>query len=165
LSWLLFIVVVIIIKTFCGAAASMWWRAVAGALARRAERQRVRTNKMLAAVVAVFAVTWTPFHLHSVIAEFRHDLLNKTRMPVVAALSGRVLTSAGVKGDFGSLEQHVRRKPMVAFDLFADPCKNQNKTRMAIIAASPYRTCRSQCASRPISDTSYSAFADHCTRL
>ena len=30
---------------------------------------------MLVAVVAVFAVTWTPFHAHSVIAEFRHDLL------------------------------------------------------------------------------------------
>jgi len=35
----------------------------------------MRTNKMLTAVVAVFAVTWTPFHLHSVIAEFRHDLV------------------------------------------------------------------------------------------
>jgi len=44
-------------------------------MARRAERQRVRTNKMLVAVVAVFALTWTPFHVHSVIAEFRHDLL------------------------------------------------------------------------------------------
>jgi len=138
LSWLLFIVVIIIIKTFCGAAASMWWRAVAGALARRAERQRVRTNKMLAAVVAVFAVTWTPFHLHSVIAEFRHDLLNKTRMPVVAALSGRVLTSAGVEGDFGSLEQHARRKPMVAFDLFADSVRestqdpNGDNSRVAV---------------------------------
>jgi len=30
---------------------------------------------MLTAVVAVFAVTWTPFHVHSVIAEFRHDLV------------------------------------------------------------------------------------------
>jgi len=129
LSWLLFIVIIIIIKTFCGAAASMWWRAVAGALARRAERQRVRTNKMLAAVVAVFAVTWTPFHLHSVIAEFRHDLLNKTRMPVVAA---------GVEGDFGSLEQHARRKPMVAFDLFADSVQeskqdpNGDNSRVAV---------------------------------
>jgi len=30
---------------------------------------------MLTAVVAVFAITWTPFHVHSVIAEFRHDLV------------------------------------------------------------------------------------------
>jgi len=30
---------------------------------------------MLTAVVAVFAVTWIPFHVHSVIAEFRHDLV------------------------------------------------------------------------------------------
>ena len=35
----------------------------------------MRTNKMLTAVVAVFAITWTPFHVHSVIAEFRHDLV------------------------------------------------------------------------------------------
>jgi len=47
----------------------------AGSIARRAEQQRMRTNKMLLAVVAVFAVTWTPFHAHSVIAEFRHDLV------------------------------------------------------------------------------------------
>jgi len=36
----------------------------------------MRTNKMLAAVVAVFVVTWTPFHVHSVVAEFRHDLVS-----------------------------------------------------------------------------------------
>ena len=30
---------------------------------------------MLVAVVAVFALTWTPFHVHSLIAEFRHDLV------------------------------------------------------------------------------------------
>jgi len=47
----------------------------AGLIARRTEQQRMRTNKMLTAVVAVFAVTWTPFHVHSVIAEFRHDLV------------------------------------------------------------------------------------------
>ena len=47
----------------------------AGSTAKRAEQQRVRTTKMLMAVVTVFAVTWTPFHIHSVIAEFRHDLM------------------------------------------------------------------------------------------
>jgi len=47
----------------------------AGLTARRVEQQRMRTNKMLMAVVAVFAVTWTPFHIHSVIAEFSHDLV------------------------------------------------------------------------------------------
>jgi len=51
-------------------------------MARRAERQRVRTNKMLVSVVAVFALTWTPFHVHSVIAEFRHDLVLGLLIPL-----------------------------------------------------------------------------------
>ena len=69
-----------------------------GAMARRAERQRVRTNKMLVAVVAVFALTWTPFHVHSLIAEFRHDLVlgPRPRARSTTTLSSVSTTSCSV---------------------------------------------------------------------
>lgn len=33
--------------------------------------RKTKTTKMLVAVVTVFAVTWTPFHIHSILSEFR----------------------------------------------------------------------------------------------
>ena len=37
--------------------------------------RKTRTTKMLVAVVAVFAITWTPFHLYGLIAEVNYDLV------------------------------------------------------------------------------------------
>ena len=59
----------------------------AGLIARRAEKQRMRTNKMLASVVAVFVITWTPFHVHSVIAEFRQSIYTTPDIMVDLALA------------------------------------------------------------------------------
>ena len=42
---------------------------------KRSRKPRTRTTKMLVAVVAVFAVTWTPFHLLSLVAELNYDLV------------------------------------------------------------------------------------------
>ena len=41
----------------------------------RSRKPRTRTTKMLVAVVAVFAITWTPFHLLSLVAELNYDLV------------------------------------------------------------------------------------------
>ena len=43
--------------------------------ASKKRSRKTRTTKMLVAVVAVFAITWTPFHLLSLVAELNYDLV------------------------------------------------------------------------------------------
>ena len=48
--------------------------------------RRTRTTKMLVAVVTVFAVAWTPFHLFSLIAEVNYDLVKGPHFKLMDAL-------------------------------------------------------------------------------
>ena len=48
--------------------------------------RRTKTTKMLVAVVTVFAVAWTPFHLFSLIAEVNYDLVKGPHFKLMDAL-------------------------------------------------------------------------------
>jgi len=51
----------------------VFWRVRASRKQTGSRRRKSRTNRMLAAVVLVFAVAWTPYQLFSIVSEFDPD--------------------------------------------------------------------------------------------